>query len=236
MNLQAIETAVLRIIGADYYADLSTSTDPGKIEDFAMLHRCVNLARDDMRMFCTIGSILKSASTITTVSGTKQYLISDTDFDLPKKVFYTNSEGKVAKLTKVTSENILQYVDNFTTAGVPIVYRIFGSSGVSPYIEVYNVPNEVGSIDIEYSPVLADFSTATDEDVLMSRFSSTLIMLASAYAFQMLKKDDKNFDKWLALGRANYRFINFAENGADNNEIQTVDDFLSKVRKDRRTI
>ena len=50
MILSDIERFILQIVGHKRYSELSVSKDADDIEDFSFLHRCVNLARDEIRL------------------------------------------------------------------------------------------------------------------------------------------------------------------------------------------
>ncbi|MBM3701730.1 MAG: hypothetical protein FJW63_01855 [Actinobacteria bacterium] len=236
MQLQEIERSVLALIGYDRYSSLSVDTDSEKAADFALLHRCVNIARDEIRIGTIIPAILKHATTISTVAATKQYLIANTDFDIPVKVRYTTSDSEF-ELEKATPVNLLDKVDKTTTQGTPSVYQIFGSSGAQVYIELYEIPETAGeSVDIDYKPVLSDVTNATSEDIIMLKYSLTVIKIAAAYAFQFIKKDMANFDKWLLLGRADFKEINLRETGFDTSPTIKTEPLLVNKRKGRYTI
>lgn len=240
MNLQNIETVVLRNIGADYYADISTSSDSGKMADFAMLHRCVNLAREEIRKFCHIPALMEYTANIVTVASTNEYTIPETDFDVPKKVFSISSSGLIiGELKKINEQNFLQKMGNEDIPeDPPSFYEMIGSTsaGLSK-IRLYPTPKRGGDyIIIKYLKLLTDLTSATDEDILLKKYSLEIITLATAFAFQMLKKDDKNFDKWLIIGRGYFKNINFYESGFDNDTEIATDELLVKMRQGRRTI
>ncbi|MBU2249904.1 MAG: hypothetical protein KKD77_24375, partial [Gammaproteobacteria bacterium] len=71
MILQNIERIVLSLIGYDRYSALSVDTNAEKIEDFANLHTCVNLAREEIKLNTLIPSILKWTSATATAASTK---------------------------------------------------------------------------------------------------------------------------------------------------------------------
>ena len=73
MTLAQIERIILANIQYDRYSALSVDTDPGKVEDFANLHTCVNLAREEIKLNTTIPSLLKWTTAATTTAGTKAY-------------------------------------------------------------------------------------------------------------------------------------------------------------------
>ena len=240
MTLENIETAILRIIGYDYYADLSTSTDSAKIADFAMLHRCVNMAREEMRINCYIPALLAYTARIQTVAGTNEYTIPETDFDLPKKVFSISVTNLIAgELERINEQNFLNKVGTEDVpSDPPSYYEMLDSTadGISK-IRLYPTPNAGGDyIFIKYLKVLAEITTSTSEDILMRKYSNTVISLASAFAFQMIKKDDKNFATFMTLGRADFKNINVREANFDASPDITVDSLLSNRRSDRRTI
>lgn len=237
MILSDIEKSILIAIGYDRYSDLSVDTDATKIDDFAMLHRCVNIARDEIRLNTIIPALLKHATVITTVAGTKQYTISDTDFDIPVKAYFTDSGGSQKELIKVSPINILDKIATLTTAGTPICYQIFGSTSAGlSYIELLPVDDVGGTLDIDYKPVLTDVTLASGEDTIMKKYPLTVIKIAIAWAAQFIKKDDKLFDKFILLGRADFKEINLREINSDPDNNLQVDSLLAKRRVGRLTI
>ena len=238
MDLQTIETIVLRNIKFDKYADLSADTDAGKIADFSMLHHSVWLAREEIKLNCMIPALSKHATRITTVDGTKAYTISDTDFDLPIKVRYITSDEEY-DLERRSYENISAVVEKpSSTKGTPVYYIMFGSTsaGLSK-IELFPTPEKSTEyIDLDYKPVLAVLSTSTDEDSAMRKYPMTVVKLASAYAFQLIRQDKANFLDWLKMGYADFQEINLRETGFDYKPDTFVDDLLKTKRAERLTI
>jgi len=237
MDLQTIETIVLRNIKYDLYADLSADTDAGKVADFSMLHHSVWFAREEIKLNCMIPALLKHATRITTASGTKAYTISNTDFDLPIAVRYITSSDEFP-LVRRNYENISEVVEKpSTTQGEPTYYIMFGSGSTGlPKIELFPTPDVVGSCDIDYKPVLAVLSTSTDEDLIMRKYPMTTVKLASAYAFQLIRQDKENFATWLQLGYKDFKDINLREIGFDYKPDTFVDEFIKQKRKERLTI
>jgi len=209
MNLQNIETIVLAMVGADAYAGLST--DASKTADFALLHQCVNLARDEIKANAYIPNILKLDS-ITTVANQTAYDLA-TDFDTVKKVRYKTSSS-ITDLIQVYTENLVDALsgDELDTAGTPTMYRIFGESSDVAQIELYNTPGSSGDyIYVEYVPTFSALSTSTEEDIILKKYPNAVIKLASAYAYQILKKDMVNFDRYYMLGMQECTAINARE-------------------------
>lgn len=234
MNLQAIETAILGIIGRGPYSDFSTET--AFVNDFSLLHQCVNFARDEIRINCLIPAMLKHATSITPSTSVARNTISDTDFDIPVVVRYTQNSNTIY-LKRANPNNLLDKISNLTDSEDPAVYQIFGATSVGlSYIEIYPVPKIAGTLDIDYKPVLTDVSATTDEDIIMKKYAMCVIQIASAYAFQMIIKDNANFDKWIIVGRAHFKGINLREIGSDNDPSIKPDPLLSQNRKGRYTI
>lgn len=236
MNLQNIETIVLKNIKYDSYASLSADTDTAKMEDFSILHSCIYLAREEIKLNCLIPALLKHATQIATVAGTKAYTISDTDFDLPIALRYTTSDSQI-QLTRRTYENILEVVEKTTTQGTPTYYIPFGSTsaGLSK-IELFPIPEKSNEyLDIDYKPTFSVLTTNTDEDLIMLKYPLTVIKLASAYAFQLLRQDKENFATWINLGRIDFKEINLREVGFDYKPDIMTDEFIRSKRNDRYT-
>ncbi|MBU2249165.1 MAG: hypothetical protein KKD77_20630, partial [Gammaproteobacteria bacterium] len=97
MILSDIETVVLMNIGGTRYSKLSASTTADDIEDFATLHKCVLFAREEIKLYANIPSILKK-QTVTTVASQKAYDLAS-DFDIPEKVVYITTDGTQDYLT-----------------------------------------------------------------------------------------------------------------------------------------
>ena len=237
MQLSNLETIILRNLKFDNYADISIDTDAGKVADFSMLHHSVWLAREEIKLNCMIPTLLKHATRITTVAGTSSYTISNTDFDLPIAVRYITSDDEFP-LERRNYEDISDVVEKpSSTQGTPAYYIMFGSTsaGLSK-IEPKPIPNVAGSIDIDYKPVLAVLSAASDEDLVMRKYPMTVVKLASAYAFQLIRQDKANFIDWLKLGYVDFKEINLREIGFDYTPDSFVDDLIKTKRKERLTL
>lgn len=237
MTLQQIEEIILQTVGYTRYSVLSIDTSTEPAEDFAILHKCVWMARTEILRGTNLPGMMKHATNISTVAGTKRYTISDTDFDIPLKVRY--DDGTLQKdLVKAVPDNILDYVDDVDTQGTPTVYMMFGSTAAGlSYIELYNVPDTSSqTVSIDYLPVLANLTASTDEDLIMKKYPETVIKIASAYVFQIIKKDMVNFEKWFMFGKGDFKAINMREQNYDPNLTARPDDYLIKTRTGRRTI
>lgn len=237
MTLQTIETLILRNLKYDLYADLSVDADAGKIADFSMLHHSVWLAREEIKLNCMIPALLKHATRITTVAGTSSYTISDTDFDLPIAVRYITSDDEFP-LTRKSYENISDVVEKpSSTQGTPAYYIMFGSTsaGLSK-IEPKPIPDVAGSIDIDYKPVLSVLTVSTEIDLIMSKYPMTVVKLASAYAFQLIRQDKANFVDWLRFGYNDFKEINLREIGFDYKPDMFVEELIKNKRRTRLTL
>jgi hypothetical protein len=235
MTLQNIETAILQLVGYDVYSSLSV--DSSKTEEFSLLHRCVNIARDEIRLNTIIQALLKHTTTISSVDGTKRYTISNTDFDIPIVARYKTSSDEI-KLIRTDALNVLDDIGSTTDEGTPSHYQIFGSTSAGlSYVELFPVPDTSGeTLDMDYKPVLTDLISASDEDIILKKYPMTVIKIATAWAFQFLKKDDKNFDKWTVLGFADFPKINLRETGFDKDPTVKIDSLVAQRRKDRYTL
>ena len=170
MNLRQIEEITLQNVGFDRYSSLSVDTNSEKGEDFANLHVCVWLAREEIKLNTLIPSLLK-LTTLTTVANQKAYSLPS-DFDIPYKARYRTASDEW-ELDQVYSENLLDVVGKTTDTGSPSWYRIFGSSSNLIQLELYNIPDTAGeSADIEYKPILSNITTATSYDVIMNKYGN----------------------------------------------------------------
>lgn len=233
MDLQAIETLVLTNIGYDRYSALSVDTGVEKTEDFATLHRCVHLARDEIKLNCMLPGTLKRSSGNATVAGTKSYN-APSDMDVVLKVRYRTASSEF-DLSRVYPENLLTKLGgSLTTAtGMPSMYMIFGNSSNVIQIEFHLIPDKAAQYDVEYKPILINLTTNTDEDVIMQKYPQTVIKLATAYAFQFFKKDMTNFAKWFALGSGDFATIDHREQMADAN-YKEIPDAVTRTRRQKR--
>lgn len=236
MTLEEIETFTLGAIGHTRYHTLSTkaaNTDDGR--DFALLHRCVYLAREEIKRNTFIPGILKK-QTIAVSANDNDYDLAS-DFDLPANVRYLTSGGAESNLTRVYHENILQKLGGSKTTelGTPSLYLIAGNVSDLIQIEFYLVPDSSATAYVFYKPVLANLTTSTDEDILMKKYPQTVIKLASAFFFQLIKKDGANFDKWYLLGTADFRKIDFLERSADSSYREIPSSSIRNQRMGRFT-
>jgi len=230
MNLQQIETIVLANVGADRYSDLASSTDDAKIADFSILHYCVLLARNEIKLYTEIPAILKRSSSNKTVASQKAYNLPS-DFDVPVRVRYRTSTNEW-ELKQVYPHNLLQQVGGLTTTeGTPSLYMIFGSSSNRIQLELYNIPeNSNEDFDIEYKPILSLITATSEYDAIMSKYPHTVIKLASAFAIAFLRKDMTQFDNWYVKGFADFSLINQREISADSS-YKELPDALTRARR-----
>ncbi len=241
MTLQQIETIVLSLTGYDKYSSLSVDTDSAKIEDFSLIHDCVNLAREEIKINSNMPSLLAVGATITVIANTAGYSLP-TDFDIPKTIYYWNWGSTSAKrLKQYTIEDIpdtLPVAIGTATpdTGTPYSYVIMGTSGNLIQIYLYPTPDTAGIILPIYKPVLTTLTTSTDEDVIMRKYPKVVIDFATAYAFQMIKKDQANYDKYYAYGIKKCQAINLREMSCDPNLTIDVESLLTQKRVDRYTI
>ena len=232
MDLQNIETIVLQLTGYDRYAELSVSTVTEKVADFALLHRCVQLAREEIKLNCNIPGIIAEHS-FTTVLNTKVYSMPNT-FDIPVKAIYKSSSSQWV-LGQVYLENLLQKVGDITAVGTPSVYMILGQSSDLIQLKLYDTPGTAGdTVYVYHKPVLTYLETSTDESVLMKKYPNTIIKLATAFAFQILKKSDAGFSRYYTLGYSDFSTINLREGSADIN-LTELPDALTRARRMGRT-
>ena len=231
MQLSVIEPIVLMKIGGDRYSSLSVDANAEKVEDFANLHTCVNLAREEIKLNTTIPSLLKWTSAIATVASQKAYSLPS-DFDIPVKVFYT-SDTEEFELEQVYPANLLEKVANTTAEGIPDWYMILGQSSALVQIELYNIPNKVQSFKAIYKPVLTEYTISTSEDILMKKYPKTVINFATAFAFQIIKKDSAMHDKYMMLGLADCSKIDLRELKADSSYKELPDALLRTRRSSR---
>jgi len=216
MNLQAIETLVLQNIGYDRYSSLSVDTDAAKIEDFAMLHKCVNLAREEIKLNTNIADVMAFGTAIVTASGVAQYALP-VDFDVPVTMYYSLVAGTAGfKLARMYPQNLPSNI-SLTDVGTPENYIILGNTAGVLQIYLLLTPNAAGVILPLYKPVLAELILAADEDSLMKKYSKAVIDFASAFAFQFIKKDGANHDKYYGLGLSECAKIDLREVKADSN-------------------
>jgi hypothetical protein len=237
MILSTIEKLVLNNIGMRY-DELSVSTDPKEILDFAILHTCVNLAREEIKLNTKLPCLTMFGTAINTVAGTSGYNLP-TDFDIPIAIYYWAMGNSEAALLK-------QYYVEGLPATVPVAiggatlvtgtvygYIIAGTSADLIQIYIIDVPDVAGIILPMYKPVLTELSLATAEDVLLRKYSKTVINFATAFAAQLLKKDEKIHDKFYAIGLGNCRDIDLREMKADSNYHDLPSTYLMNLRAGR---
>jgi hypothetical protein len=234
MTLREIETFVLVNIGHKRYSTMSaagaTSND-GK--DFALLHRCVFLAREEIKLNTKIDGLLKRDE-ITTVANQVSYALA-TDFHVPVEGIYRTADAEHT-LERVYPENLLQKLwgNSTTDTGTPSMYMLIGNTSDVMNVELYLIPDTAGhTAEFIYKPVLTNLTIATDEDLLMQKFSQTVIKLTTAFAQQLIKKNASEFNKWFSLGIADFSTINQREQAADSN-YKVLPDSLTRRRRQGR--
>lgn len=234
MQLQDIEKIVLMNIGGDRYSVLSVATDDGKIEDFAILHKCVLMAREEIKLHTSIPSILKK-QTITTVASQKAYNLAS-DFDVPEKIIYITTANSQFPLGQLYLGNILQKKSNITDTGTPDSYMIIGNTSNLIQMELYDTPNMAGETAyVYYKPILANITTNTGYDMIMAKYPNVVIKFATAYGFYYLRKDKTQFDIWFALGNKDLSEINKREIDSDSNYKELPNSYLRAKRIGRTT-
>ncbi|MFH1231875.1 MAG: hypothetical protein V1709_10310 [Planctomycetota bacterium] len=233
MNLQNIETLVLQLIKFDKYSDLSA--DATKIADFAVLHQCVNLAREDFKINCSAPELLTIGATIPTIVNMAGYSLA-ADFDIPVAFYYaTSASTNGNRLTKTTAEQLAASIA-LSTVGTPTTYCILGTSGNLIQVYLLPIPDVVGFLFPLYKPVLTALSLAADEDIILRKYPKIIINFATAYAAQMLKSDQVMYDKYYAIALSECRKIDLRQISGDTVPDLTVDTFLQTKRQDRLTI
>jgi len=221
MQLKAIEQVILNNIGMRY-DELSISTDAKEILDFAILHTCVNLAREEIKLNTNIKALNKIGTAIVVASGTSVYSLPS-DFDVPITMYYWSSGGSEAiELEQMYVESLPSKIpvtvgSATPDTGTPSGYLILDTSTDLIQIALYPTPAVSGVILPVYKPVLTEKTVSTDEDTLMKRYPKTVIDFATSFAFQLLKKDDKQHDKYYGLGLSECFKIDLREMKADSN-------------------
>lgn len=231
MTLAQIERIILANIQYDRYSALSVDTDPGKVEDFANLHTCVNLAREEIKLNTTIPSLLKWTTAATTTAGTKAYSLP-TDFDIPLKVFYTEDSSEF-ELEQIYPATLLEKLNNTTAEGTPSYYMILDQLSARVRIEFYDTPSQNGTYKAVYKPILTIFTISTNEDIIMLKYPKTVIDFATAFAYQLIKNDSKQHDKYYAMGLAWCSKIDLREMRADSS-YKGLPDSLIRSRRAAR--
>lgn len=215
MRLDAIEQVVLNNIGMRY-DELSVSAEPKDILDFSMLHTCVNLAREEIKLNTNISCVMTFGAAIVTTAGTANYPLP-ADFDIPVTMYYALVAGTAGfKLTQIYAQNLPSNISLLDT-GTPETYIILGTTLGIMDIYVLPTPNAVGVILPVYKPVFTSLVLPADEDILMRKYPKTVIDFATAFAFQLLKKDPTQHDKFYGLGLAECQKIDLREKTADSN-------------------
>lgn len=237
MTLEQIETIVLQMVGYDRYADLSVDTETKKIADFALLHQCVHMARHEIaRNVKMFGNIVWDNIAVTKGLGTYD---APGDFDLPILMVWIGSGGSTYNLKQVYAENLIQKLGkpfSLLSEGMPEWYAIIGQDTDLIQIALAPIPNEAGSIGMTYYPILPNVTVSTDETVDMKKYPETITKLASAYFFQLMKKDAANFDKYYTLGFADISMIRQRESAADSNMTELPSEHLRNKRTSRHTV
>ena len=216
MNLASCEKIILQNIGYDRYSALSVDTNAEKIEDFANIHTCVNLAREEIKLNTNIPALNKLSASITTIANQATYSLPS-DFDIPVKFFY-ESASSAWELEQIYVTNIPESrIIHTTEIGSPLKYLILDN--VAGIIQVLIAPTPSTSGEIfapVYKPILTTLTAPTDEDIIMKKYPKTVIDFATAFAFQIIKKDEKMHDKYYALGMADSARIDLRETKADS--------------------
>lgn len=235
MTLQQIETFVLQLVGYDRYSALSVDTNSEKMEDFANLHTCVNLAREEIKMNAKIPALARFGTAVAVTSGNAQYSMP-TDFDVPIALYYypngstTASELSQAYIENLPSEVPVTIGSATPSSGTPSQYFIVGTSSDLIQVYLYPTPDTSGFILPLYKPVLTTLTTATDQDTIMRKYPKAVINFATAFAWQLIKKDPAQHDKYYTLGMADCDKINLREIQADST-YRDVPDSLTRQRR-----
>lgn len=235
MQLQSIERVVLNNIGMRY-DELSIATDAKEILDFAILHTCVNLAREEIKLNTTKFPALNTlGAAIAVVSGTPNYNLP-TGFDIPIAIyFYGTGLTSAVLLTQIYSESLPVDVPvtlgtASATTGTPDSYLLLGALANLIQIYLYPTPSTAGSILPIYKPVLTELTLTTDEDVIMRKYPKVVIDFATAFAWAILKKDHAQHDKYYTMGLSGCLKIDFREMKADSR----YKDLPDKLTRNRR--
>ena len=234
MTLEQLETMILMGISYDRYSSLSVSTNAEKIEDFATLHRCVTLAREQIKLNVKLPSI-EVWDNVTVTAGTGTYNLP-TDFDIPIGVYFfysTGTDWEGWDLVQLYPENIIQKLGkplSLLEQGDPEYYVIMGQASDVIQITLAPTPDKAGFIGLTYKPVLTNLTTPTAEDVIMKKYPIAVINFAMAYGFYFLRKDQANFDKYFSLGMADCSKADFREKQADSS-FRQLPDYLIRTRR-----
>lgn len=235
MTLQQIETIVLSLIGYDRYADLSVSTDTEKVADFALLHNCVTLAREEIKLNTKFPAIVTIGTGITVTADNTTYSLP-TDFDIPVIMYYWQTgNSSVNKLQQIYIENppddIPIAIGNATMpGGMPTQYMLADTASDQIQIHLYPVPQVGGIILPIYKPVLTELTTSTDEDIIMTKYPKAVIDFATAFAFQIIKKDATAHDKYYTLGMTECEKIDLREKAGDSS-YRDMPDYIIRNRR-----
>jgi len=225
MNLRVIERVVLNNIGMRY-DELSISTDAKEILDFAMLHTCIYLAREEIKLNTRLPCLTMIGTGIVTAAGTSSYSLP-ADFDIPIAMYYWSiGNSSAILLNQIYMESLpinvpvsvpVAFGAAIFATGTPYGYIIAGTSADLIQMHIVDEPTVAGLILPIYKPVLTELTTFTDEDVLMRKYPKLVIDFATAFAWQILKKDPAQHDKFYALALGKCREIELREKMADAN-------------------
>lgn len=222
MTLQEIEQIVLSQIGYDRYSSLSVDTNAEKIEDFARLHSCVNLAREEIKLNTKLSCLTVIGAGIVTTANTSGYSLP-AGFDIPIAIYYWGTGQSEATLLKQLYMESLPLNVPVAVGSAQIAtgevygYIIAGTSADLMQIYIVDVPAVAGVILPIYKPVLTELTTSTDEDILMRKYPKTVINFATAFAALLLKNDQAKHDKFYGLGFADCAKIDIRELRSDSN-------------------
>jgi hypothetical protein len=234
MTLQQIETFVLMNIGGSRYTEMSISSDPNVIEDFSLLHNCVDFARDEVKINTYCPQMEKFGTAIVASAGTSGYPLPS-DFDVPIAIYYAAQVSTVgARLTKVYAENLPETV-NIDEQGTPDSYILNDVDSDLASITILPVPDKVGYILPLYKPTITPLTLSTAEDILMRKYSLTVVKFATAFFFQLIKKDMANFASWYGMGMQDCQKITQRELDSDSSYREKPDDLMRRRRMARNT-
>jgi hypothetical protein len=215
---------------------LSVDTNAEKIEDFAILHNCVTLAREEIKLNTTIPALLKMGTNIQTIAGQRAYSLY-ADFDVPVKCYYSSGSDEW-ELEQAYAATIKEKVTKLSDSGTPSWYVIADTANAitAPLVQcnLYNVPNVSNdSFFFIYKPILAEITISTDYDILMRKYPHTVIKFATAFASQIIKKDMVSFEKFYLMGKSDCQMIDSREMQADTG-LKELPDGLMRGRRQGR--
>lgn len=234
MTLQEIEELILVNVGHKRYSELSVSSIAEDIEDFRFLHGCVNLAREEVKINSAFPQLMTFGTAITVAAGNFQYSLP-VDFDIAVAMYFATNLLTVGnKLTQIDVRNLPANISNSDT-GTPSSYVLSGIVANLAQIYLLPIPETAGVLLPLYKPVLTKLSTSTDEDIIMKKYPGVVINFASAFAFQYIKKDGANHDKYYLLGISDCKKINLREASFDPDPTVNVESLLAVKRNQRTT-